>query len=167
MEDALFEIGEDLALLAGSEWNDAWVGMFGDVLLRRVILHFLLCRAALALHKEYGQMQDFQPTCFPPFPEVRCNPTSKKSHPRQGLLQCSGEHLLMTVHVDVHMTSGCRQIYLGRNLQSLSHEEWRRGACLYHHHFMISTAICNILRHSKFFFCRRLISSLHSSGVKS
>lgn len=71
MEAALFEIGEDLALLAGNEWNDAWVGMFGDVLLRRLILHFLLCRAALALHKEYGKVEDYQPTCFPPFPQVR------------------------------------------------------------------------------------------------
>ena len=70
MEAALFEIGEDLALLAGSEWNDAWVGMFGDVLLRRLILHFLLCRAALSLHKEYGTVEDHQPTCFPPFPKV-------------------------------------------------------------------------------------------------
>ena len=70
MEAALFGIGEDLALLAGGEWNDAWVGLFGDVLLRRLILHFLLCRAALALHKEYGQSEDYQPTCFPPFPEV-------------------------------------------------------------------------------------------------
>lgn len=70
MEDALFEIGEDLALMAGSEWNDAWVGMFGDVLLRRLILHFLLCRAAFALHKDFGQVDDYQPTCFPPFPQV-------------------------------------------------------------------------------------------------
>ena len=70
MEAALFGIGEDLALLAGGEWNDAWVGLFGDVLLRRLILHFLLCRAALALHNEYGQSEDYQPTCFPPFPEV-------------------------------------------------------------------------------------------------
>ena len=70
MEEALFEIGEELALLAGNEWNDAWVGMFGDVLLRRLILHFLLCRAALALHKDYGTVEDYQPTCFPPFPQV-------------------------------------------------------------------------------------------------
>ena len=71
MEIALFEIGEELALLAGTEWNDAWVGMFGDVLLRRLVLHFLLCRAALALHKKYGRIQSYQPTCFPPFPKVR------------------------------------------------------------------------------------------------
>ena len=70
MEEALFEIGEELALLAGNEWNDAWVGMFGDVLLRRLILHFLLCRAALALHKDFGTVEDYQPTCFPPFPQV-------------------------------------------------------------------------------------------------
>ncbi len=69
-EAALFEIGEDLALLAGTEWNDPWVGMFGDVLLRRIILHFLLCRAALSLHKEFGLVDDYQPTCFPPFPQV-------------------------------------------------------------------------------------------------
>ena len=71
LEAALFELGEELALLAGTEWNDAWVGMFGDVLLRRLILHFLLCRAALALHKEYGRVQSYQPTCFPPFPKVQ------------------------------------------------------------------------------------------------
>lgn len=70
VEAALFEIGEDLALSAGNEWNDPWVGMFGDVLLRRLILHFLLCRAALALHNDYSQVDDYQPTCFPPLPQV-------------------------------------------------------------------------------------------------
>ena len=70
IDGVLYEWGENLALLAGLEWNDAWVGMFGDVLLRRLILRFLLCRAALTLHRDYGKIDDLQPTCFPPFPKV-------------------------------------------------------------------------------------------------
>ena len=51
MEAALFEIGEDLALLAGNEWNDAWVGMFGDVFAAPA------CSALSALPNRIGPAQ--------------------------------------------------------------------------------------------------------------
>ena len=79
VDGVLLEWGETLADAAGSEWFDTWVALFGDPLLRRLVLRFLLCRAALALHHAFSNQSELQPTCFPPFPEA-C-PVSKLQHP--------------------------------------------------------------------------------------
>jgi hypothetical protein len=49
----------------------AWGALFGDVLARRLILRFVLARAALGLHRAHGRDASLQPTCFPPLLEAR------------------------------------------------------------------------------------------------
>ncbi|KAK9806282.1 hypothetical protein WJX72_008437 [[Myrmecia] bisecta] len=77
IESVQLDWGEQLAeMAANTDWTTTWVSMFGDVLLRRLVLRFLLCRALFALHKVYGGVDEYQPTCFPAFPPVVA-PTSE------------------------------------------------------------------------------------------
>lgn len=73
-EGVLAGWGERLAAEGGGEgWGTGqpWGALFGDVLMRRLILRFLLCRAALALHTTHSRDTSLQPTCFPALPEAR------------------------------------------------------------------------------------------------
>ncbi|XP_015696782.2 protein SCAI isoform X1 [Oryza brachyantha] len=56
-------------LVASSSLHPVWVEVLGDLLLRRLLLRFIFCRAAHSLFKLTYHKVDFLPTCAPPLPQ--------------------------------------------------------------------------------------------------
>uniref|UniRef100_A0A0D9XH45 Protein SCAI n=1 Tax=Leersia perrieri TaxID=77586 RepID=A0A0D9XH45_9ORYZ len=56
-------------LVASSSLHPVWVEVLGDPLLRRLLLRFIFCRAALSLLKVACHKVEFLPSCAPPLPE--------------------------------------------------------------------------------------------------
>ncbi len=73
VESVLAGWGEAMVEGGAEGWGAgaAWGALFGDVLARRLILRFVLARAALGLHRAHGRDASLQPTCFPPLLEAR------------------------------------------------------------------------------------------------
>jgi hypothetical protein len=53
----------------GAPSRSPWSAVFRDALLRRLVLRFILCRAALGLHSTVGANPAHLPRCFPDLPK--------------------------------------------------------------------------------------------------
>lgn len=79
LAQALCEQGEKLFTSLIAEWgkilsmsanlDPVWARIMWDPFLRRLLLRFIFCRACLALHTQYGRMQEYLPRCLPSLPK--------------------------------------------------------------------------------------------------
>ncbi len=115
VEGVLAGWGERLAAEGGGEgWGTGqpWGALFGDVLMRRLILRFLLCRAVLALHTTHSRDTSLQPTCFPALPEARPSLLCLRSRQRLRLLCPAGDCCELHCRI-VHIRSVCEKLLFG------------------------------------------------------
>ena len=115
VEGVLAGWGERLAAEGGGEgWGTGqpWGALFGDVLMRRLILRFLLCRAALALHTAHSADTRLQPTCFPALPEARPPLLCLRWRPRVRSLCPAGERCELRCRI-ARVRSVCEKRLVG------------------------------------------------------
>lgn len=72
------------AFQAPGAGKSPWSVVFRDALLRRLVLRFILCRAALTLHSAVGSNPANLPKVFPELPKEVSIPCGV--HPMHGLL---------------------------------------------------------------------------------
>ncbi|KAJ3692567.1 hypothetical protein LUZ60_011662 [Juncus effusus] len=57
------------SLIESSSIDPIWIEVLGDPFLRRFLLRFIFCRAAIGLFKSTSENDEFAPTCYPLLPE--------------------------------------------------------------------------------------------------
>ncbi|KAI4353768.1 hypothetical protein L6164_002696 [Bauhinia variegata] len=100
-----------LALATSNALNPVWGQIFGDPFIRRLILRFLFCQAALTLYAPVSNRKEFIPTCVPSLPTTVL---SSSSSPKSVILEvasifgatksfiCSEENVLIEDKTDMN-----------------------------------------------------------------